>query len=132
MQLQKIIDPRDNLEKLRRTELYRLAKSEGLSDIEPGMPAILMRRMLRDRGIRDVPDPNRPLGGVSNIEHLQKEIEEEPVRADDLLKSAYETDKLAQMPFFALRRLCKDRGIAFSRTDKKPVLIGKLNGENTP
>ena len=59
--LNKIDDPRDNLEKARRMELYRFAKEHGL-DVTEEMPAILIRYELRRRGLTNIKIPVRILG----------------------------------------------------------------------
>lgn len=53
--LKSIEDPRDSLDKATRYQLWRFAQSMGFKEIVQEMPAILMRRALRARGIRRVP-----------------------------------------------------------------------------
>lgn len=62
MQLKTIDDPRDSLAKARRWELEQYAKANGVTEIQPGMPAIVMRNILRSRGLTRIPVPARPLG----------------------------------------------------------------------
>ena len=50
MILNKIDDPRDNLEKAHRRELVLFAQAQGVSEITEHMPAILIRRTLRAKG----------------------------------------------------------------------------------
>jgi len=65
MILDRIIDPRDNLEKARRCELEHYARANGVGEIDPNMPAQLMRRILRAKGLTQIAVPNRPLGAVN-------------------------------------------------------------------
>lgn len=62
MQLLSIQDPRDNLEKARKFELVQFAHAQCISGIDPAMPAILIRRILRNRGHVNIDVPARPLG----------------------------------------------------------------------
>ena len=72
MFLNKIEDPRDNLEKARRPELIEFAKVNGIAELtiagirasvdHPAVGAILLREALRARGLTQIPSPNRKLG----------------------------------------------------------------------
>lgn len=64
MLLNKITDPRDNLEKARLKELIVFAHKQGVTGIQPTMPAQLVRRILRVKGLVDITIPDRPLGGI--------------------------------------------------------------------
>jgi hypothetical protein len=64
LQLKQIYDPRDNLEKARRMELLRFAQQNGVSEIVEAMPAILMRQILRARGLTRIAASARPLGAL--------------------------------------------------------------------
>ena len=54
MQLNRITDPRGFLERATRKELELFAKARGVMEIECGMPAPLMREILRRRGVTDI------------------------------------------------------------------------------
>lgn len=73
MILNEIEDPRDWLARLKRRELVELAHAQGHTDITEKMAAddyedfggrVIpgIRTILRQRGVRPVPVPNRPLG----------------------------------------------------------------------
>lgn len=65
LQLHRIQDPRDSLERARRSELVEFAKNKGISEIVPEMPAILMRKILRSRGMTDIRIEPRQLGEMT-------------------------------------------------------------------
>lgn len=62
MLLNKIEDPRDNLEKAKLGELVRFANANGLRHVTYDMPAILIRQELRSRNLTNIQIPRRPLG----------------------------------------------------------------------
>lgn len=62
MQLLKVEDKRDNLARARRKELERFAVDHNVSEVQPGMPAELIRMFLRRRGLVDIRVPHRVLG----------------------------------------------------------------------
>lgn len=62
MQLLTIQDPRDNLEKARKNELVNFAHGHRIAGVDPAMPAILIRKILRSRGLVDITVPVRLLG----------------------------------------------------------------------
>src|SRR3990167_10314110 len=65
IQLLKITDPRDNLEKARRRELVAFAHANGLKEINDEMPAILIRRILRRHNLTQITIPKRVLGSTA-------------------------------------------------------------------
>lgn len=67
MQLLKIQDPRDNLEKARLLELVRFAESHNVAEVKPTMPAQLIRLVLRNKGLFDIHIPSRPLGQAADV-----------------------------------------------------------------
>jgi len=66
MILNKIDDPRDNLERARQSELIRFAQANGLKHVTEQMPAILIRAELRARGMTNIRIPRRDLGSTLN------------------------------------------------------------------
>lgn len=62
MILNKIDDPRDSLEKAHRLELVKFAHAHGVKEITELMPAILIRRTLRAKGLTNIHIPPRALG----------------------------------------------------------------------
>ena len=101
MQLLTIQDPRDNLEKARKSELVTFAKANRLSGIDPAMPAILIRRILRNRGLIDIDVPARPLGQVAGARGstgpstAENTIE---MLADDDLMEQWRRQQVAELP----------------------------------
>jgi hypothetical protein len=57
-------DPRSPLEKARRTELVVFARQNNIDDISADMPAPLMRKILRSRGITNIGIAAPPLGQI--------------------------------------------------------------------
>lgn len=139
MQLLSITDPRDNLEKANRDELEKFAKEKGVEEIKEGMPAILMRRILRSRGLVSVTVPNRPLGfyegGKSYGGEAITDTQINSVNADDALEQGWKKEQEKpvstpkEMGIRELRSECKRRGIKMARTDNMDTLRAKLNGE---
>lgn len=62
MILNKIEDPRDALAKATRHELLQHARANRVSEIQHDMPATLMRKILRSRGLTRIAIPKRQLG----------------------------------------------------------------------
>lgn len=139
MILNKIDDPRDALSRARRMELFRFAQAQGISDIVQEMPASLMRRMLRARGLTNIRIPPRMLGAQNasgssqqaGPDHKVNEIDAD----DDLARQFQEQQKAKQaapaagkMSMNELRAECKARGIKMDRRDNMETLRAKLNG----
>lgn len=137
--LNRIFDPRDNLEKARRKELENFAKAQGVKEIRCGMPAPLMRKILRQRGLTNITIPkHRYLGGPPDMAvQGRPQVDERPVNAKaeeideiSLLEREWERPDFNAMSIIELRRECRKRGIKLKRTDKMPDMVRKLNGEN--
>jgi hypothetical protein len=62
VQILRVQDPRDSLDKARRTELIAFARQHKIGEIVPGMPATLMRRILRSKGLTQISVQERMLG----------------------------------------------------------------------
>jgi hypothetical protein len=62
MILNKLEDPRTDLDKARRRELYDFAVANGVKEITSETPAIIARHILRSRGLTRIKIPPRPLG----------------------------------------------------------------------
>ena len=170
MQLLTIQDPRDNLEKARRSELVKFAQAHRVAGIDPAMPAILIRRILRSKGLIDIDVPVRPLGKVPGargstgpstpentvemladddlmqqwqrqqapeatmptvptVPHVSDQVRQSFQQVHENMDQLDPWDGMTEMSW--LRRECKAAGIKMKRTDKKPDLRAKLNGENT-
>lgn len=161
MQLLSIQDPRDNLAKARRKELERFAAENGVNEIDPRMPADLMRKILRQKGLVNIQPPHRPLGApadagasaspvVSNgqkvdevdadsdlMRQWQQDMSQSPVAPASAQKAA-PTSNEAPGPddkpetITDLRKACKARGIKMARTDNMATLRAKLDGADAP
>jgi hypothetical protein len=60
------VDPRSNLHKATRYEVYRFAKANNVAEItSEGMPKKLMISILRSRGITNIQIPARKLGALN-------------------------------------------------------------------
>lgn len=140
MQLNIIVDPRDALSKARRDELWRFAKANNVAEInDPNMEAILMRDVLRRRGITNIRIPNRPLGTLSPnhrpqaTKQPQNSIDTDAT--DDLWKQ-YQARKdsqqippsppLKDMGINELRAECKRINIKLERRDNMQSLREKI------
>jgi hypothetical protein len=160
MQLLSIDDPRNALEKATRKELELFARERGVTQIDPRMPAILMRKILRAAGQTDIASVfpqirTRTAGqqmGVNAGKRGGPSISGSEIDAADLLAAEWQHEAkkqgLVQAPALAtepapapashkpsnemaeLRAECKRRGIKAKRTDKLVDLRAKLDGEN--
>lgn len=136
LQLNKIFDPRDSLEKARRKELEKFAKANGVEEVKPGMPAPLMRKYLRQRGLTNIGLPRtRYLGGPSDMASQKQIVEDRPVNAKveeisaiDLLEQEWNKPDYTGMGINELRAACKEKGIKLKRTDKMVDMVRLLNG----
>jgi hypothetical protein len=142
------IDPRDDLEKARRGQLWRFAAEHGIKEIEPGMAATLMREILRKKGHHTIghrlaPEP-APRQQIVSSDHLRPRTPapaetKPPMSVEEIARQDYERQKraaaaeaeaagedLASLPMPAVRLLCKRAGIGFRPADKKVDLIARL------
>lgn len=137
--LHRIDDPRDALAKATRGELVKFAKAKGLYPeiINGDMPAILIRKKLRERGMTNIVIPNRILGqpsrpaGMSDGGHVETPNAVEADAEADLERQWAQQAAKAVAPAATmkdLRAACKERGIKVDRTDNMESLKAKLNG----
>lgn len=153
MILNKIDDPRDNLERARQAELVRFAQSHGLKHITDQVPAILIRAELRQRGLTNIRIPPRPLGAtnqpnpiapgpgakiveVNAAADLARQFAQQQARPPDPHPIKPERPKrLVERPKSEINRLrdqCKALGIKMDRRDRMPDLKAKIeaHGKN--
>ena len=144
--LQKNTDPRSPLDRIRRIDLERYAAKNGIDQIKPGMPAVLMRRILKDMGVTDIDAPKEVLGKNSHASQAAIPAETEAdytINADDALMAQWESgtmkppsidDMIDGMKIWELRAACKANGVEIKQKDKgetmREKLKAKLNGEN--
>jgi hypothetical protein len=150
MQLNKIQDPRRNIEKARRHELVLFAKAHGVKEIKPDMPATLIRKILTSKGLTDIRITQRTLGqNHTLITGIQPSSPKKPkkgedhgyrdtvetIDADEDLMRQYEAEHAANvvtavddMTIQQLRAECKKRGIKSHRSQKADDLREILNG----
>lgn len=64
MQILKIEDPRDSLSRARRSELYKFAVENGVTEISQHMPADMMRRILRVKQLTHIRTSAQQLGAL--------------------------------------------------------------------
>lgn len=134
LQLNKVFDPRDNLEKARRKELENFARANGVEEVKPGMPAPLMRKILRQRNLLDIKIPQtRFLGGPPDMQVKAQPVipSAEPARtldAVELLESEWKD--YDSMSINELRAECKGRGIKLGRRDNMESMRRKLRGQD--
>jgi hypothetical protein len=141
-----VTDPRDNLDKARRPEIYKFAQENGVKEITPEWPASGMRLELRKRGLTNIKIPHRIFGTPDNRTMLNSNGAPMPVSAQtqgpvevdaaaDLMRQvasgAYEQPPpdYSAMTRAELAKTCKARGIKMARTDKKEILMEKLRGQ---
>lgn len=152
MILNKIEDPRDNLEKATRRELFLFAQANRISGVSDEMPAILIRDILRRAGKTRISIPPRPLGGNPRAAHAALQTpEQNGVQADAVADLARQWAQQQAAPAIQptvpgkaekplkecgineLRRICQAEDIHMSRRDRMPDLIAKIEarrGEN--
>lgn len=148
MILNKIDDPRDNLERAKRGELVAFAQAHGLRHVTWDTPAILIRAELRAKGITNIRVPPRPLGSQAGRHHQAMAAPNQKVlevnAAADLARQFEQqqaappptplprTDKpkrLAERPRSEINRLrdeCKRLGIKMERKDNLTTLKAKI------
>ena len=134
MILNKIDDPRDALAKARRYELLKFAKANGISEITESMPAILMRKILRGRGLTRIAIPPRTLGQMNQA----RSAEAAPSSGDQVPEIDADADLARQfgqpaapkpagdMSINELRAAVKAKGLKIARTDTMESLRAKL------
>lgn len=143
MILNKIDDPRDNLEKAHRMELVKFAHAQGVKDITEHMPAILIRAHLRAKGLTNIRITPRPLG-AQNVAPAPGPEQKVPTidAAADLArqfaaqqpapsrsKKPPRFKRLVERPkqeINVLRDKCKELGIHMDRRDRKDDLKRKI------
>lgn len=156
MILNKIDDPRDNLEKAHRMELVKFARAHGLNHISEQMPAILIRQELRSRNLTNIRIPPRPLGAQSHPPAMADAAQPQNVvqvnAAADLARQyASQLPQQASPPpppkqngrfkrlverpkseINQLRDQCKALGIKMGRRDNMAILKAKIeaHGQN--
>lgn len=161
MQLNRIDDPRDWISKARARELVEIAHAQGHHDITEAMPADdytepdgkLMpgiRTMLRQRGVKRVPTPQRPLGKAGRHETQPIIAKAQPAAAPAdpdwaefqqwkawkasqqqaaPAEPAPKPKRLVERPvqeINTLRDYCKANGIKMDRRDNKASLKAKV------
>lgn len=140
MQLTKIEDPRDTLAKTRWKDLRKYLEQNPMEGLDPYMPADVIKRKLRERGIHRIPATITRLGAPESPNAGQPEVPQEgesrEMDATALLEAQYTQSQslksYSDMSMGELRAACKARGLKISRTDKKPELVEKLNGDTSP
>jgi len=107
MQLLTIQDPRDNLEKARKNELVDFAHDHRIAGVDPAMPAILIRKILRSRGHVDITVPVRLLGqtpgargssGPSTPENTVEMLADDDLMQQWLRSQGVETPTVPDVP----------------------------------
>lgn len=145
----KTTDPRDSLSKARRTELVKFSRAQGFKNIDPNMPAELIRHLLRQNGVRSIPIPQRLLGQpnqphanaplhASNVSPPQTNGVEVSAMVDlarqfaqeqRTAPAADEAKPLKDMGINELRARGKELGIKFERTDNIPKMRDKIEAK---
>lgn len=131
--LKSIDDPRDALERARRPELVRFARANGVEGITSDMPAILIRRKLRDRGLTKISVPLRLLGQVETPTIVETQPSERGAVVDaaaDLERqfAAQATKSPDQMSILELGAEMKRLNIKRDRRDNMATLRAKIEG----
>lgn len=149
MQLNRIDDPRDSLAKARRSELVIFARQNNVKDIDPNMPADLIRHKLRTMGLtriqiptRILGQPNQPHGNArvsasnapviptSGVEiGAMADLERQWRQESAAPAPKAEAPSLKNMGINELRSLGKSMGIKFERTDNMPKMRIKIEAK---
>ena len=147
MILNKIDDPRDNLEKAHRLELVKFAHAHGMSEISEVMPAILIRSHLRAKGLTNIRITPRPLGSqnaalTAGPEQKVAEIDAAADLARQFAaqqaphrqtKKPQRFQRLVERPKSEINKLrdeCKRLGIHMERRDRMPDLKAKIEAHS--
>lgn len=137
LQLLSITDPRDNLDKARRTELVAYARANGVTNITEQMPAIIIRKTLRNLGLNRIRIPQRILGQPAVAARPPGSLADDGMpgtsageidAADDLARQ-YEAEAPRNahlMAYNEIRREAKKIGLAFTRKDNLASMKAKL------
>lgn len=137
MQLNKIDDPRSNLQRARRRQLVEFAHSKGMTEITEQMDADLIRERLMQKGFTQIPVNAYRLGHAGRHETRPLGPRQTPqaqpgMDADELREfRAWQAQRkpegsLDTMGITDLRKACKAKGIAMARTDNMASLREKL------
>ena len=142
-QLKSIDDPRDRLDKAHRIELIRFAQQNGVSEIDPEMPAILMRDILRRKGLTNIQVPNRMLGQTARRDAAVISVAQSNVPLTDAaadLAKQWQAQKQTPVEkpakrvneFVEIRSKLKKMGVTFRRNNTMQELKAKLaeHGKN--
>ncbi len=157
MQLTKIIDPRDNLARASRDELWDFAKANGVAFDQRTATKGYMERELRSRGLTNIRAAIRfmgaptgdffpPDGGtVTTVEpakitevdadaDMVRQMKEQAANPQDWpVDSTHDARKhVDDMNQKELRAECKRRGIKMVRTDNMKSLREKLSEPHSP
>lgn len=141
LQLKEIYDPRDPLRKIRRKPLENYMRRSFPQLYKHNMPADLMRMLLREQGVYDIPElpkqtlaqTNVRIDSTPRVQNTTPPPPPAPAEEIDhmaLLKREFESVDYSKMDYRYLQKLCKVRGIKMVRTDKFNDLVDKLNGKD--
>jgi hypothetical protein len=134
MQILRTDDPRSPLDKARRQEHVKFANDHGLEDVTEAMPAMVIRKILREKGLVNIKVPDRQLGSFVQPESVTEQATEQNVNTvdaeADLARQFAEQAKpdYAAMSINELRAECRKNGIKIERRDNLNSLRAKLNG----
>lgn len=137
--LQKIYDPRDNLQRIRRRPLAEYVRVNHPELYKHNMPADIMRALLRQNNIHDISTLPKQQMGQSQV-RIRAEAapssqnlkpQEKPKQTDPmtLLKEEFERVDYSSVSWPNLKKLAKARGIKIDRKDKRPDVERKLRGD---
>ena len=142
LKLTNITDPRDNLEKARLLELIKFAERNGVEIPRQYLDkAIIVRGMLRAKGLVNIDIPRRVLGvtqpgksfnGVEGQKVESIDATADLMRQVETPAPIVEPRKTGFSEMAGLRKELKQRGIKIKRTDKMADLKAKLDGEDAP
>ena len=146
LQLSQVVDPRDNLGRASRDELWDFAKANGIAFDQRTATKAYMEKMLREKGLTHIKVAvrfqGRPTGDfysedgkvttqpsrVSTVDadaDMIRQMKEQAAQPND------RDDKpIADMTIGELRALCKRQGIKISPRDNRVALREKLSVQN--
>lgn len=138
VELRRIDDPRDNLQKATRDELEDFAREKGHPEINGRMTADDMRAELRKLGLVNIKIPVRQLGGYTGNtldDGVDRSVAVAEINAEADLKRQWR-DQLAAVPapkpssemtIGELRKECKRLEIKIDRRDNMVALRAKID-----
>lgn len=131
MQISQTEDPRDGLQRLRKIQLQRIIAANNIP-VSIDAPAETLRIVIRDAMERGsinlrIQKTNRPTMDNAAKLTIPNEVKYPEIK-QKIIEPIKEITNYSKLSRPTLMRICKQKGIKVSKSDKKQDLIAKLNG----